>query len=295
MRNSLSKRPFGQHFLFLGPVSIIFAVTVIIPFFVGLLYSFTDWNGIAPDMHFVFLDNYKKIFSHKSDFFNAALFTVKFSIISSFIIIVLGLLLAVLLIQPIKYKDHFRVIFYLPQTMGGLILGFIWQFIFVNGFPQLGELLALGLLKLPWLGTENTAFAGLLIVSVWQNVGYVMVIMIAGFLSIPDSLFESATIDGAGGVKIFFKIMLPVSMPYLTVSTFWTLAQALKMFELNMSLTKGGPFGSTRSIAMNIYLEAFRKNRYGLASAESIIFFLIIMMLMSLQLYLSKKRAGKYQ
>jgi len=294
MKKSLEKRPFYEHFLFLGPVSIIFFITIVLPFFVGLYYSFTDWNGIFPTMNLVYFENYLKIFRQKSSFLGAAGFTIKFAILNSLLIIALGLILAVLLVQPLKYKGSFRVLFYLPQTMGGLILGFIWQFLFTSGFSQLGELSSIPLLQLPWLGTENTAFAGLLIVSTWQNVGYVMVIMTAGFLSIPKSLFESAHIDGAGGMTIFSRIMVPAAMPFLTVSTFWTLAQSLKMFELNMSLTKGGPFGSTVSIAMNIYKEAFQKNRYGLASAESIIFFLMIMILMSIQLSFSKKREGRY-
>jgi len=294
MKKTLSNRPFYEHFLFLGPVSIVFFITVILPFFAGLFYSFTDWNGISPTMNFVCFENYIKLFSERSSFVNASLFTAEFALLNSLCVILLGLLLAGLLVQPIKRKGEFRFIFYLPQTMGGLILGFIWQFIFVTGFPQIGEVSSIPLFQLPWLGTENTAFAGLLIVSTWQNVGYVMVIMTAGFLSIPKSLFESARIDGAGGLAIFSKIMLPAAMPFMTVSIFWTLAQSLKMFELNMSLTKGGPFRSTVSIAMNIYQEAFQKNRYGLASAESIIFFLMIMILMSVQLHFSRKREVKY-
>jgi raffinose/stachyose/melibiose transport system permease protein len=134
-----------------------------------------------------------------------------------------------------------------------------------------------------------------LIVSIWQNVGYVMIIMTAALLGIPKDVLESAEIDGAGYMTGLWKIQLPLCMPYITVALFWITANVFKMFELNMSLTKGGPYGSTVSMALGIYNDAFTKNRYGLATAESIIFFLIILSITSVQLYLSKRKEEAYK
>ena len=134
-----------------------------------------------------------------------------------------------------------------------------------------------------------------MIVSVWQNVGYVMVIMTAALMGVPSDLIESARIDGASAVCTFFKVKLPLCMPYITVCLFWTISNAFKMFELNYSLTKGGPYGSTNSMALYIYNDAFANNKYGLATAESLVFFVIIMLITGIQMYFTGKKEREYQ
>ena len=156
--------------------------------------------------------------------------------------------------------------------------------------PAIGKLLHFGPLMTPWLGTEMTAYAAIVIVSVWQGMGYVMVIMIAALTGISSELVEAAKIDGANAFQIFFKIKLPLCMPYITLCLFWTISQAFKMFDLNYSLTKGGPYGSTVSLALNIYNDAFANNKYGLATAESFVFFVIILVITSVQMYFSRKK-----
>ena len=162
--------------------------------------------------------------------------------------------------------------------------------LFINGLPAIGKLLHFGPLMTPWLGTEMTAYAAIVIVSVWQGMGYVMVIMIAALTGISSELVEAAKIDGANAFQIFFKIKLPLCMPYITLCLFWTISQAFKMFDLNYSLTKGGPYGSTVSLALNIYNDAFANNKYGLATAESFVFFVIILVITSVQMYFSRKK-----
>jgi raffinose/stachyose/melibiose transport system permease protein len=283
-----------EQLLFLGPASIFFAIAVLLPFAFSIFYAFTNWNGISQEAALVGLKNFRAAFAPRSDFLNAFWFTLRMALVNIVLVTALGTTLAVALTTSMKLEGAFRVAFYLPQTMGGLILGFIWQFIFVSGFPSIGKLLCLGYFTQQWLGTESTAFTALAIVSVWQGVGYVMLIMIAALSGMPKEVLESARIDGSGALRTFVKIKLPLCMPYISVCLFWTTANALKMFELNFSLTKGGPYGSTVSMAMNIYNDAFSKNKYGLATAESLIFFVIILAITSLQMGFTKRKEKEY-
>ncbi len=279
-----------KHMVFLGPGSIVFFIAVVAPFIISVIYSFTSWNGVANDIKFIGLKNFKAILNGKSDFLESAFFTLKVAVISVILTNIIGTLIAAALTSAIKFKNTLRVAFYLPNTIGGLILGFVWQFIFVNGFPAIGEKLHLAVLQQQWLGTEITAFIAIIIVSIWQNVGYVMVIMTAALSGVPYELVEAAHMDGAGALKTFFKVRLPLCMPYITVCLFWTIANALKMFELNYSLTKGGPYGSTNSMGLTIYNDAFSNNKYGLATAESLVFFLMVLAVTSVQMFLTRRK-----
>ena len=289
-KSHFNKPSLWEHILFLGPASIIFLIVIIIPFIISIRYSLTSWNGVSSEINFVGFKNFIDIFTGKSSFLDAFKFT---SIIAFFNVIcmnIAGIAMAALLTTKIPFQNAFRVIFYLPNIIGGLILGFVWQFIFINGVPAIGKLLHFEPLMTPWLGTELTAYAAIVIVSVWQGMGYVMVIIIAALTGISSELIEAAKIDGASAFQVFFKVKLPLCMPYITLCLFWTISQAFKMFDLNYSLTKGGPYGSTVSLALNIYNDAFANNKYGLATAESLVFFVIILMITSVQMYFSRKK-----
>lgn len=289
-KSHFNKPSLWEHVLFLGPASIIFLVVIIIPFIISIRYSLTSWNGVSSEISYVGFKNFIDIFTGKSSFLDAFKFT---SIIAFFNVIcmnITGIAMAALLTTKIPFQNAFRVIFYLPNIIGGLILGFVWQFIFINGVPAIGKLLHFEPLMTPWLGTELTAYAAIVIVSVWQGMGYVMVIIIAALTGISSELIEAAKIDGASAFQVFFKVKLPLCMPYITLCLFWTISQAFKMFDLNYSLTKGGPYGSTVSLALNIYNDAFANNKYGLATAESLVFFVIILMITSVQMYFSRKK-----
>lgn len=279
-----------EHILFLGPASIIFLIVVIIPFIISIRYSFTNWNGVSAEADFVGLKNFISIFTGKSDFLSSFRFTFIIAFFNVICMNIAGIAMAALLTTKIPLQSAFRVVFYLPNIIGGLILGFVWQFIFINGVPAIGKLLHIEALSTPWLGTELTAYTAIVIVSVWQGMGYVMVIIIAALTGISQDLVEAAEIDGANAFQIFFKVKLPLCMPYITLCLFWTISQAFKMFDLNYSLTKGGPYGSTTSLALNIYNDAFANNKYGLATAESLVFFVIILAITSVQMYFSRKK-----
>lgn len=287
------KAKWWQHILFLGPAILSFVVVVLVPFMCSIYYSFTNWNGISGKVEFVGLENFTRIFSSKSDFLNSFWFTFKMAIISCVIINALGILLAEILTSKLKGRNIFRTIFFMPNLIGGLTLGFIGRFIFVNGFPAIGKAIGSSFFNQQWLGTESTAFLGILFVLVWQNVGYIMVIMIAAFANVDTSLLEAAKVDGAGRIITFFKVKLPQTMPYVSVCLFWTLANAFKMFELNLSLTNGGPYGSSTSMALNIYKDAFSNNKYGLATAESLVFFVIVLIIAGGQRYVLGRKEAK--
>lgn len=280
----------AEHLFFLGPATVVFVVAVIVPFVISVGYSLTDWNGVTADVSFVGLKNFVDIFTGSCKFLDSFKFTFIIAVFNVILVNVCGIAMAALLTTKIPFQNVFRVAFYLPNVIGGLILGFVWQFIFINGVPAIGNLLNIEALMTPWLGTELTAYAAIVIVSVWQGMGYVMVIIIAALVGIPNEVVEAAHIDGAGPIQTFFRIKLPLCTPYITLCLFWTISQAFKMFDLNYSLTKGGPYGSTTSLALNIYNDAFSNNKYGLATAESLVFFAIILVVTSVQLYLSKKK-----
>jgi len=276
--------------VFVGPAFIFFTIIVAIPFLLGMYYSFTDWNGVTGKMSWVGLSNFRTILTEDQAFWNSFWFTTRFSVASVVLVNLVGFMLAFMLTRPLKTRNLLRTIFFLPNVIGGLLLGFIWQFIFVKGFASVGAATGLSFFQLPWLGDEATAFWGILIVSVWQGAGYLMVIYISALVNIPNELMEAAHIDGATTGQMLRHIIVPLVMPAVTVCLFLAISWAFKMFDLNVSLTKGGPFRSTESVALNIYQEAFQNNRYGLGTAKAFLFFLAVALITSLQVYFTKKK-----
>ncbi|GIO62032.1 carbohydrate ABC transporter permease [Paenibacillus cineris] len=279
-----------QQLIFVGPSTIFFLIIIVVPFLLGLYYSFTNWNGVSGDVTWVGFDNFKQIITNDPDFGKAFWFTVRFTVIGIIVTNVLGFFLAYFLTKPLKSRNVLRTIFFMPNVIGGLLLGFIWQFIFVKGFSALGSATGWHFFNLPWLGDETTAFWGIVIVFVWQTAGYLMVIYISSINNIPKDILEAAEIDGASKLQILKSVIVPLVMPAVTVCLFLAISWSFKMFDLNLSLTKGGPFRSTESVALNIYNEAFQNNRYGLGTAKAIIFFVVVAIITSLQVKITKSK-----
>ncbi|WP_163880481.1 carbohydrate ABC transporter permease [Paenibacillus favisporus] len=279
-----------QQLIFVGPSTIFFLIIIVVPFLLGLYYSFTDWNGVSGDVTWVGFENFKQIITNDPDFGKAFWFTVRFTVIGIIVTNVLGFFLAYFLTKPLKSRNVLRTIFFMPNVIGGLLLGFIWQFIFVKGFSALGSATGWHFFNLPWLGDETTAFWGIVIVFVWQTAGYLMVIYISSINNIPKDILEAAEIDGASKLQILKSVIVPLVMPAVTVCLFLAISWSFKMFDLNLSLTKGGPFRSTESVALNIYNEAFQNNRYGLGTAKAIIFFVVVAIITSLQVKITKSK-----
>jgi raffinose/stachyose/melibiose transport system permease protein len=292
MRGSApNRRGWGPQLFFLGPAMLVFFVIVIVPFVLGFYYSFTDWNGLDLDKAvWTGSDNWARIFKHDPQFWESMWFTLRFTSVSVVIANILALALALALTMPIKTQKAMRTLFFMPNVIGGILLGYIWQFIFTKAFSTIGELTGLPFFQHIWLGTPETGFWGLVIVFVWQTAGYMMVIYIAALAGVPRELIEASHIDGARPFEVLRNVHLPLIMPAVTVCLFLTTSNAFKMFDLNLSLTRGGPGTSTQSIAYNIYAEALINNRYGLGTAKSLLFFAAVSLITITQVWLTKRK-----
>nr|WP_240353163.1 sugar ABC transporter permease [Cohnella algarum] len=226
---------------FTWPALICVAIAFYIPFAMTIRYSLTQWNGISKNPKFIGLDNFKQIFSGDANFLNASWFTIKYAVLYIVIINVLAILLALVLDMKLKTSTWLRAAFFIPYILSLVIVGFIWKFIFMQGFESLGESTGWGIFNLSWLGEPGLAFISVLFVSIWQSIGFYMVIYIAGLQSIPDDLKEAATVDGAGPIRRFFNITLPLLAPSITISVFMALTNSIKVFDVILSLTGGAP------------------------------------------------------
>lgn len=277
-------------FLFVFPALFAFFIVVIIPFFIGIGYSFLEWDGLAMNpSRFVGLNNFKALFLD-SRFKDSASHTLIFTALSVVCINVLGLLLAVLVTSKLKINTVARTMFFMPNLIGGLILGYIWKFILSDAFKAIGERSGMTGVFFNWLLHPNSSLAAMVLVITWQMAGYVMIIYITGIQAVPEEVLEAATIDGADGWCKFFRIELPLIMPSVTICTFYSLSNCFKIYDINLSLTGGGPGTSTEMFAMNIFNEIFSYNNYGYGQAKAIVFFLLIAAVTVTQVALTKKR-----
>lgn len=280
------------------PAIILFATVILIPFIVGVLYSFTAWRGtyFAGGEHWwqalVGFDNYAKVF--KSDkFITAFLYTIKFTVIAVIVVNVVSLILSMLLVKIQKGASIFRAIFYMPNLLGGLALGFIWQFIFQIVYSKVffGEN---GIIHIPFLtnmtqGSTKAMFA-LVIMVTWQMAGYMMLIYVNGLNTISKDLYEAASIDGASPAQKFFNITVPMLMPSFTIVFFLTLSNCFRLLDQNLALTNGD-FG-TRMLALQI-LQTTKDTvppNYGFAQAQAVIFFILIAAVALVQVSVMKKK-----
>lgn len=281
------KMEFG---IFTLPVLICIAVAFYIPFAMTIQYSMTKWNGISKNPVFVGLDNFKQIFTGDTNFADSAWFTIKYAILYIIIVNVLAILLAIVLDMKLRTTSWLRAAFFVPYILSLVIVGFIWKFIFMQGFSSLSESTGWGMFDLSWLGTPGLAFISILAVSIWQSIGFYLVIYIAGLQSIPEDLKEAATVDGAGPLRKFFSITLPLLAPSITISVFMALTNSIKVFDVILSLTGGGPGGTTYSVAYDIYRDTFQNNLYGYGTAKALILFLAVLVVTIIQLSIFKRR-----
>ncbi|MGH0054552.1 MAG: carbohydrate ABC transporter permease [Sphaerochaetaceae bacterium] len=283
-------------FIYTVPAFLIFCTVLLVPLIMSFVTSFASWNGVTNNIKFIGFDNYRYIFTKDAGSWTSMTFSFKFTFVCVILTNFVALLLALILTSQIHrgVASTLRVVFFLPNLVGGLILGFIWRFIFLKVFPQLGQMIPVGFLTQPWLATPDTAFWGSVIVFMWRNTGYVMLVYIASLNNIDSCLLESAVIDGASYFKVLFKIKIPLIVPAITSSLFLIISRAFKLFDIIFSLTGGGPYGTTESYAYNIYYEAFKRNNYGLGSAKAVVFFLIVAAVSLLQVYVTKRKEVKY-
>lgn len=276
--------------LFTIPAIILVTIMIYIPFVMSGFYSFTEWNGISKAPKYIGLENFKTIFTGNKDFLEALAFTGKFTVLFMILTNIIALALAVVLVKKLKTANTLRGLFFIPYIMSMTIVGFIWKFIFSQGFARLFEMTGWEWLNLSWLGSANLAFYSIVFVGVWQSLGFYIVLYIAGLQAVPTDVLEAARVDGATNTKRFFKVILPLLGPSITICLFMSLTNALKVFDIILALTKGGPGGSTYSVTLEIYKQAFQNNNYGLGAAESLLFFIVILVLTQTVMAISRRR-----
>ncbi|WP_334073307.1 MULTISPECIES: sugar ABC transporter permease [Paenibacillus] len=276
---------------FTAPALVIYTIFLLIPTFGGMYYTFTDWNGLNQNYSFIGFANIVEALTEDPDFINALLFTLKYVAFMVVLQNVIALLLAVLIETRTRSKGFFRTIFFMPNMISLIISSFMWTFVFSQVIPQLAEKAAITFLDHSWLGNPKFSFYSILIVSLWNGVGYMMIIYLAALQGVPQSLKEAAIIDGANSFQTLRSVILPMITHAVTICFFLTLNGAFKVFDVVYGLTGGGPGRSTQVITMNIYEEAFSNNfRYGYASAKSLILFAIVLLVTLIQMNVMKKK-----
>ncbi|MDF9844753.1 MULTISPECIES: sugar ABC transporter permease [unclassified Paenibacillus] len=274
--------------LFTGPTLFAFLTVMIVPFLYGIYLTFTNWDGISTTHSLVGFQNYLAVFKD-TVFWKTFGLTLKYVAFTVILVNAVAFLLAYGLSRGIKGQNVFRAGFFIPNLVGGIVLGLIWQFIFSNVLVYVGQKTGIPILSTSWLADPDKAFWSLVIVTVWQYAGYMMVIYIAGLMSVPNDILEAASIDGASGWTRMSRMILPLMVPSFIVCIFLTLQRGFMVYDVNLSLTKGGPFKSTEMVSMHVYEKAFLSRDYGLGQAEALVLFLLVATITLLQVYFSKK------
>ena len=272
------KKYFG---VFILPTAAAFVLVFAVPFIMGIFLSFTRFTTVT-NASWVGLENYIRAFTEDTDFLYSLGFTSLFTLVSVLTVNVFAFALALLLTRGLKGTNLFRGVFFMPNLIGGIVLGYIWNLL-INGV-------------LATIGVDITykteyGFWGLVLLTNWQLIGYMMVIYIAGLQNIPEDLIEAAAIDGASPAKTLFKVKIPMVMPSVTICMFLTLTNSFKMFDQNLALTAGAPERSTEMLALNIYNTFYgRAGWQGVGQAKAVIFFIIVAVIALVQLKLTSRR-----
>lgn len=283
------KRDFREFWVFVLPALVLIFLFELLPFFTNIYYSLTEWDAIRTPK-FVGLDNYIKLFTADSKIKDSAIFTAKYLIIMVISTNVLGLLLALLLNTKIKSRNVLRSAFFLPYGISGIVAAFMFSYIFSIGFSGLHDITGWEFFNAGWLSNPKLAWISVATVDTWKNLGYYMIIYIAGLQSVPRDLIESAKVDGANSIQVFFKITLPLLMPTITICLFFAMSSALNTYDIPYALTGGGPGYATTGLPQNIYNEAFKNMRYGYGAAKSLVYFVVVCTLTFLQIHFTQSK-----
>jgi len=268
--------------LFALPTLIAFIIGFLVPFGLGIYLSFCKFTTVN-DAQWVGLNNYTEVFKYDPEFIHALWYTALFAVVSVITINVFGFSIAMLLTKGIRGTNIFRTVFFMPNLIGGIVLGYIWQLI-LNGVIS-------NLFDATLTYKASYGFWGMVILMNWQQIGYVMIIYIAGIQNVPPSLLEAARIDGATDFQVLGKIILPMVMPSITICTFITLTNSFKLFDQNLALTNGAPSNKSQLLALNIYDTFYGRAGYeGIGQAKAVVFFVIVGALAVAQLLLTHRK-----
>ena len=266
--------------IFVLPTALAFTIGFVVPFILGIYLSFCKFSTVS-NAQFVGISNYVKIWGDAT-FVHSLWFTALFALASIIFINFFAYTIALLLTKRIRGANLFRTVFFMPNLIGGIILGYIWQLIFNGILSYYARTLTF---------SAAYGFWGLQILMAWQQVGYMMIIYIAGLQSIPSELYEAARIDGASPRQQLFKITLPMSMPAITICTFLTLTNSFKLFDQNLALTAGQPSNKTEMLALNIVNTFYSRTGWeGVGQAKAVVFFILVAVLVLLQLKLTREK-----
>ena len=267
--------------IFLLPITIAFLFSFAVPFVMGVGLSFADFTTVT-DAKWVGFQNYINAFASSSDFLHSLAFTALFTVVSVITVNVFSFILALLLTRGIRGTNLFRSVFFMPNLIGGIVLGYIWNLLINAVLSSFGVDITY---------KAEYGFWGLVILTNWQLIGYMMVIYVAGLQNVPNDLIEAAQIDGASPLKTLFSVKIPMVMPSVTICMFLTLTNSFKMFDQNLALTAGAPERETEMIALNIYNTFYgRVGWQGVGQAKAVIFFVIVGILAFLQLKITSSK-----
>lgn len=274
--------------MFAGITTLVFAAVVIVPFIYGLYLTFTSWDGVSKSKPFVGFANYVATFQD-SAFWAALGRTFIYSFVAVILVNVVAFILAYLVTRGVKGQNFFRAGFFVPNLIGGIVLGYVWKFVFNRALVAFGEAFSIGALSTSWLSTSGGAMVCLIIVAVWQYAGYMMLIYVAGFMSVSNDVLEAAKIDGCTDFQTIVHISVPLMVSSFVQCLFLTITRCFMVYDVNLSLTKGEPFNSSVMAAMHVYNQAFTYKNYGTGQAEALVLFVVCAVIGVLQVYIGKK------
>ncbi len=268
------------------PLSIFFIVLAV-PFGQGLFLTFTDWDGFGYEK-FIGVGNYAKSFQDP-EFWATLTFTLKFVLVSLVAVNAVAFGLALLVTAKLRSKNIFRTFFFVPNLIGGVVLGVIWQFIFNTALVSISSKFGWSIFQSSWLNETDTAFWALIIVTVWQSSGYMMIIYITGLISIEQDVIEAARVDGASALRTLLAIKIPLMAQAFTISLFLTLRGGFMAYDVNVALTGGGPYRTTELISMHIFQDAFAYGNFGTGQSKAVIMFAMVAIAALVQVSVSKR------
>jgi raffinose/stachyose/melibiose transport system permease protein len=282
--------------LFVAPCVFAFTMVIIIPFFFGLYFSMTDWNGVNNAVNFVGFKNFQSLFS-SPDFLYSFLITIAYTIINIVFVNIVSFSLSLMVTSKLRRRNFYRAGFFVPYLIGGIVLGYIWQFILNNILVDFGNILSIKILQTSFLSLPHTVIWTMAAVNTWQYAGYIMLIYVASIQSIPASLMEAANVDGANYITRVFHILIPMMANAFTISLFLTLTTSFKQFDMNLTLTNGGPatrfldvpVKASQLLAMNIFNTA-TANRMAEAQAKAVVLFFVLLVISLIQVSANKKK-----
>jgi raffinose/stachyose/melibiose transport system permease protein len=271
------------------PAVVLFFTFLTLPALQGVYYSLTNYNGFGDDYDFVGLKNYINLFQD-NNVGNAYWFTFKFSVVVTILINTLSLLIALGLNARIKFRNFFRGVYFLPNILSVLIVGYIFNYLFSNVFTVWGQNLGIEALSTNILGSESNAWIGVVIVAVWQGIAFNTILYLAGLQTIPTSLYEASNLDGASKWREFWSITFPLIAPFFTINMVLAMKNSLMVFDQIVALTNGGPGRATQSISHLIFTGGFEGGEFAYQSANSVIYFIVIALISFAQLRFLQRR-----